>query len=179
MPTDHKSMQFVFLAFIIVSIYIPFLTHIFLLRLCGLFKTPFSRQKGAIISCISGLIPLGFLFAIWVNYISIERWPRMFLSGFYLFSVYLLFAYVYFHIFNMSETARRIRILEEIRKIGVLKKDVLAGKYSCQDMISVRLNRLVAFGWLQKTGDKYIIKNRIPLLIAKIVSKLGSVLFSD
>lgn len=162
---------------VIVSIFIPFLLHIFLLRIFGLFKTPFSRQKGVIISCLSGFILLGFLFAIWINYISIGTWPSIFLSGFYLFSVYILSAYVYFHIFNMSETARRIRILEEIRKIGFVKNDDIARKYSCQDMVSVRLNRLLALGCLRKVNDKYIAGNKTFPFVAKVVFTLRNFLF--
>ena len=77
----------------------------------------------------------------------------------------------------MSETARRIRILEEIRKIGMLKKDDLALKYPWEDMISVRLKRLVALGCLRKASDKYVAGNSVYFWMAKAVAVLKNFLF--
>ncbi len=88
---------------------LPFLVHLVLTRALKLFRAPADRQKGAILSGPIGLIPLLVLFSLLVP----ERaaggsvaWTAL-----YVFGLYASSAYVYFHFFNMSETARRIRIL--------------------------------------------------------------------
>lgn len=59
-------------------------------------------------------------------------------------------AYAYFHFFNMSETARRIRMLLQIRRAGPagLRVQELERQYSQKDMIETRLDRLVRMNQL-------------------------------
>lgn len=64
-------------------------------------------------------------------------------------------AYAYFHFFNMSETARRIRMLLQIRcagRAGLHVKD-LEREYSQKDMIAARLDRLVKMRQLTLGAD--------------------------
>jgi len=165
------------LIIVILSILIPFFIHIFLVRLCGLFKKPFSRQKGVIASFVLGFIPLGIVFLLWIINLNIDAWSPILWSGIYLFLVYILFSYVYFHVFNMSETARRIRILTEIYRTGALKKGELAAKYTRQDMISNRLKRLVALEGLRLSKNRYILGNRLFFLLAKAIFNFRCILF--
>ncbi|MBW1989642.1 MAG: hypothetical protein JRI97_08855 [Deltaproteobacteria bacterium] len=51
--------------------------------------------------------------------------------------------YGYFHFVNLGETARRIRILQEIRKAGgSLSQEELLAAYNARAMVSIRLERL-------------------------------------
>lgn len=64
-------------------------------------------------------------------------------------------AYAYFHFFNMSETARRIRMLLQIRHAGAagLRVQDLERVYSAKDMVESRLDRLVKMGQLALGAD--------------------------
>ena len=71
------------------------------------------------------------------------------------FLVFNGIAYAYFHFFNMSETARRIRMLLQIRRAGPSGLDVqeLERQYSQKDMIEARLDRLMRMNQLLLTPD--------------------------
>jgi len=71
------------------------------------------------------------------------------------FLVFNGIAYAYFHFFNMSETARRIRILLQIRRAGPsgLRIRELERQYSQKDMIEARLDRLVRMNQLSLAPD--------------------------
>lgn len=156
-------------AIIIFSLFLTFLMHVFLVRICGAFKKAFFRQKGLIASYLIGFIPLGFLFCLWIGTINVKSWPGIFWSGIYLFFIYSIFSYVYFHFFNMSETARRIRILSEIHRTGSFKKDELIHKYPASDIVSNRLKRLIALRELRLFEDRYLIGKGLFILPAKMV----------
>lgn len=159
------SANFSFLIILLFSVFIPFFSHLILVRLFCLFKKPFFRQKGAIVSCLFGFCILTMIFFFWAISLYEKAWLQILWSGIYLFLVYILFAYVYFHIFNMSETARRIQILVENYKTGILEKEELVKKYTCQDMVSARLERLVSLGILRLTKNRYFLENKALLLL--------------
>jgi hypothetical protein len=71
------------------------------------------------------------------------------------FLVFNGIAYAYFHFFNMSETARRIRMLLQIRRAGPsgLRIRELERQYSQKDMIETRLDRLVRMNQLSLAPD--------------------------
>lgn len=89
------------------------------------------------------------------------------LDGFYVLIVSLNFAHVYFHIFNMSETARRIRILTgatAAQKEGIPWQ--FPQDYTPQAMIEERIRRLETVGAIRKTGAGNWVTRLHPLLIA-------------
>lgn len=76
----------------------------------------------------------------------------------YCLIVYNAVMYSYFHLFNMSETARRIRILLNVLEHGVLRREKILAIYSPCDMVMVRLERLVLMGWLKRnSAGRYMI----------------------
>ncbi len=163
---------------VMFSLPLSFLIHIIFVRICGLFKQPSFRQHGVIASHILGFLPLCLIFYFRIVRFQIYDPSEILWSGIYLFLIYSLFGYVYFHLFNMSETARRVRILAEINKTGIFKKEDLIERYLPSDMISNRLERLVALGELKLLGDRYLIGRGIFILPAKIVFSLRNILFS-
>src|SRR5258708_1889145 len=50
-------------------------------------------------------------------------------------------SYIYFFIFSMGETARRIRILNEVRMAGALTSDEINSIYNEDEIIDSRLKR--------------------------------------
>lgn len=175
--TNYYFRNLYFLIMIAASAFSPFLIHIFLVRILGLFKNPFLRQKGAVLSCTCGYIFTSILFVYFEKYADLKNSAQLFYSGFYLFFVYTIFTYVYFHIFNLSETARRIKMLMECEKSSGLTKEQLLDKYSYGDMISNRLKRLLALGILKTSDGKYITAAKTLLYIAKLAFSFRKVIF--
>lgn len=86
----------------------------------------------------------------------------------YCLIVYNAVMYSYFHLFNMSETARRIRILLNALEHGVLRREEILAIYSPRDMVMVRLERLVLMGWLKRdSAGRYMIGSVWALRLAQ------------
>jgi len=143
----------------------------FVLSLSGSLIAGFFRNyrrwlgAGLIISFIFGLVVLG----------AFVRRPSW--LGVYYFLAYSLAAYIYFHIFNMSRTARRVQILIKIGRQGMAKEE-LTKSIDGEDMVLSRLHRLTAWNQLEASDGRYIIKGRMLLFPAKIVFALRRILFS-
>ncbi|MEI8175836.1 MAG: hypothetical protein WCG78_03105 [Candidatus Omnitrophota bacterium] len=84
-------------------------------------------------------------------------------------AVYMLIAYSYFHIFNMSETARRVRILYEISSRGTAGVEELRAAYGGARIIEVRLERLQETGQIAQAGGRYTIRNPLLYTAARII----------
>ena len=90
--------------------------------------------------------------------------------------VYGGLAFSYFQFFAMTETARRIRILRELHDKGPLTRNQLAASYGAEQMLTIRLNRMVELGQLEKEGDRFKVKGRLLLYVARITSAWARVL---
>ncbi len=174
MPTETS---FYFLLITLLSLVIPFSAHLLLLRAAGRFRNTELRQKGGIFSVLLGFLPLAALSYIWAAGTETGDAGGVAVSLAYLFLVYSLAGYVYFHFFNMSETARRVRLLIESLKTGNLKKDDLPRLYPHRNIVSVRIERLSALGELRRAGDRYVLGNKVLLLPAKLIFALRQILF--
>ena len=163
---------------VIGSAFLPFLIHLLLVRLLRVFRNPAERQKGPIYSCGIGLVLLTAGIVIWGNaddptgLIIIKPGPLIFALGSYLF-----FGYVYFHFFNMSETARRVRILLEGSRAPTIRASELNRSYTGRGMITVRLKRLVSLGEIREERGKYHPGRGILILPAYIIAGLHNFLF--
>lgn len=76
----------------------------------------------------------------------------------------LTMAHVYFHWFNMSETARRIRILMMLDESATPRRL----NYSSDEMIEKRIQRLLKLGLAGKKEGNLFLKNRWAGALAKI-----------
>src|SRR3989344_28962 len=94
----------------------------------------------------------------------------------YSFIVYSGIAYSYFHLFNMSETARRIRIFYEIHKAGSLTAGQIISLYGTNEIISVRLGRLIAVKQLGRKRGLYVMEGRTLYVVALVVRAWGTLL---
>lgn len=97
-------------------------------------------------------------------------------SAFYAATVLLSEAYIYFHFFNTSETARRIRILHEVKEQGFLTEEQVQIIFERDDLIGTRLERMIALGQLGRAGDTYYLKGRLLFLGARIVTEWRKIL---
>jgi hypothetical protein len=133
----------------------PFFLHVLLTRGSATLRKLEKRQAGAFIAVCVGAIPVLCLAKDAVMYF-----------GF----IYGCIGYSYFHLFNMSETSRRLRIM----------RDIGAGSTSPFDpgaMVERRLARLTGTGELRRCGERYCIGSGFLLLPAKAVFFLSELLF--
>ena len=169
------------LILILAGMVLPFLVHLALTRLGKFFTEPTLRQKGAVLSGPLGLIPLLGLFCL----LMVGRagtGTSLAWTALYVFASYACFSYVYFHLFNMSETARRIRILVQGRESGTLPDREMSAQYTPEAMIALRLNRLVSLRELRIRDGRYLLEKRglLGLLLpARMVFALRSFLFPE
>lgn len=113
-----------------------------------------SAQLMALRAALVTYFPLSLSFAWLVSGADLSTadavWVAIFCS-----LVYTAIAYAYLHIFNMSETARRIRILYEIHRAGALTSAEIRSIYRSADIIHVRLKRLTDMQTLTYHGGHY------------------------
>ncbi len=166
-----------YLLLVLISFFIPFAAQVVLVRFLGLYRRKPLRQKGPLVAALVGLLPVGGAFLAWLIFFSVLQPAAVFWAGFYLFSVYLLLAYVYFHIFNMSETARRIRILAQSHQAGLVVKDEMVQSYTAEQMIALRVDRLLALNEINLKDERYLPARGSLLPAAKMVFFFRRIIF--
>ena len=85
---------------------------------------------------------------------------------------YLALAYTYvFGFFNVSETARRLRLLVELLDAGPrgLSLDEVLRAYNARMIVEARLRRLVAGGQLALADGRYVLRRSLGLSVAKLL----------
>lgn len=94
------------------------------------------------------------------------------------FITYLTLSYAYFHFINMSETARRIRILGELYCAkGGLSYEEIIKKYNAKLIIQKRLDRLLWHRQITNIAGKFYISNPTQLIMAKITFSIKRIIF--
>ncbi|OGH99367.1 MAG: hypothetical protein A2039_05610 [Candidatus Melainabacteria bacterium GWA2_34_9] len=142
--------------------------HIIFVRLNkNIFKFKISNQNTAIFCELILNIPIIFIF---------YSLNKSFSAAAYAFLVYNSLGYAYFHFFNMSETARRIKILLEIKKNKILKIENLTQDYKSDFMVKTRLQRLIELNQIKKINEKYFIKGKILLFATLMIRFLKKTL---
>ena len=166
------------LIFLTASPFITLTIHIFLSRVSGYLKLGWSAQSVAGISVLSGYLVLGI--ALWrLTTLNSAAWSENFLLYFYSFLVYGSLSYAYFHIFNLSETARRSKILYELRNNGPLTRKELELRYPPLSQIPIRLHRLLDIGELSLVNGYYKLKRPLLWLVAYLLRVWGKVIGFD
>lgn len=95
----------------------------------------------------------------------------------YVFLVLSLVTYSYFHFFNMSLTARRVRMMiDAYEKLEThnLKSQEIA--YTHKNMISNRIDRLIKLGQIKVEKDRIFIASKTFLFIGDCLSVFGKLL---
>jgi hypothetical protein len=132
-----------------------FLTHAALSRLCS--RTPV--QFVAVAAGLAGAGPTAILVCTLASLCPRSLFERP-IEWIYAVIVYGGVAYSYFHLFNMSETARRIRILSELYSAGSLSAGQLTRLYDDTAVLEARLERLLATRQLARRGDRFVTAGR-------------------
>lgn len=95
------------------------------------------------------------LFAVFPPPPSLPR-IDVFAQAFLGFASYTVLGYCHFHFVNLGETARRIRLLWELRAAGgTLSRNDLLARYSAHEIVEKRLSRLLGTGQIVRRGDRF------------------------
>ncbi len=177
MPETPTTAGCAYLCLVLASWFLPFTIQVVLVRFLGLYREQALRQKGPVAAALIGLLPLGAAFLVWRAAFSIGGSGAIFWPGFYLVTVYLLMGYVYFHVFNMSETARRIRILAHSHRAGAVVKEEMIQSYTAEGMVDLRVKRLSALGEIVLRDGRYRPGRMRLLPAAQLVFFLRRIIF--
>jgi len=91
----------------------------------------------------------------------------------YILIIYNALAYGYCHIFNMSETARRIRILHELNRGVRFRYNELADKYGAKNMLDIRLERLIDMKQVSEHNEHFLLKSSLLYRIGVVALNWG------
>ena len=162
-----------FLILLSLSPLVAFSCHLVLERLVRPSRPEFSPLHLAVIA-VSG----GGVFTLAISWqIFISRLETGSSSAFvFVILVYGCLALTYFQCFAMTETARRIRILQELVLRGPCRYEELKSRYGPSDMFSVRLKRLQEWGQIRHEGNHLLLKSRLLYGIALILHAWAVVL---
>jgi len=89
----------------------------------------------------------------------------------------MLESYIYFHILNIVYTSRRMKIISTIARNKNLDVQHLSQLFDDSNMVSIRLERLEKAGQITKNNQRYFIKKKLMLYIAKLLYTI-SIIFS-
>lgn len=132
----------------------------------------FRRASNQVVTILCGIIlnvPL-IVIICGISFQYFHSAPINFFSAvFYGIVLYNSLFYVYFHLFNMSETARRIRILYEIYNREVVSDMDIKGLYKMEEMISIRLDRLISLRQIVYRNNKYLLSKKLLYCAARIL----------
>jgi len=134
--------------------------HILFIRIIHLYKLDISNQLSLVLSMLFLNIPL--LLGVYLLNKDLS-------SLIYAFIIYNSLAYSYFHFFNLSETARRIKILLEIKHKKHIVIEELTKHYKPDFMVKTRLKRLIDLKQIKKQDNKYILIGKSMLVAAILV----------
>ncbi|MDP2168184.1 MAG: hypothetical protein Q8J64_07630 [Thermodesulfovibrionales bacterium] len=85
---------------------------------------------------------------------------------------YSALGYGYFHFINLGVTARRIRLLIEVKDSSGLTLEELLSRYNAKEMVSNRLGRLLGSGQVALKDGRYFIGKPVMLLAANAMTAL-------
>lgn len=158
------------LRMLVILLSSPIVILIVHITLSRLFRHGDSPQVVTVKALLTSYIPMALLIGRFVTGRAglIEN---PYLVWIYCFIVYTSIAYTYFHFFNMSETARRVRILYEINRAGSLNYKDIRELYSTPDIVGVRIQRLLQTKQLkEETDGRYSLDGRLLYYAARFVA---------
>ncbi len=93
------------------------------------------------------------------------------------FIAYSALGYCYFHFINLGETARRTRILRELKEsAGGLTLNEILSRYNAKEIIERRISRLIQTGQVKLDNNKLFIGKPLVLIMARFLIFLKIIL---
>ncbi len=82
---------------------------------------------------------------------------------------FLVFHYIAF-VFGMNEASIRIRLLFEVGSSSWITSEEILSRYNAEQILKVRLTRLVSAGHFKFDGSRYEVKSPVLLLQLKLIN---------
>lgn len=167
-----------YLLLLLSSPLIAFALHFIIARVISSVKSELSPLLVAAFAVLIGCaLVTGLSWPIFLK--TLTNQSELFWAALYGLLVYSGLAFSYFQFFGMSETARRIHILYDLKVHGPTPRPEFHLRYRPADMLSVRLNRLVEWKQLQVSGGRYMLSSTFLFGAAKVVEFWARVLGFD
>ena len=167
--------QIHYLVVLFCSPLFAFISHLTFARLVSLLKLKPSPLLIAALGVLLGYFVGGII--VWRTMLeSMANNSDRFWAALYGTLVYGGLAFSYFQFFAMTETARRIRILYELKLCGKTTRNEIESRYGAENMLSLRLERLIAWKQLRCADDRYLLKGRALYYIARIIEAWAKLL---
>lgn len=175
---DNLDPKIHYLLLLLCSPLIAFALHFIIARVISPLKSERSPLLAAAFAVLIGyVVVVGLSWPVFLKHEPNES--EKFWAALYGLLVYSGFAFSYFQLFGMSETARRIHILYDLNAHGPTPRGELRSRYQLSDMLSVRFGRLVEWKQLRVSGGRYILNSRFLYGVAKIMECWARVLGFD
>ena len=142
------------------------LAHILIFRFLNYFNNEGSRQLQFIKICFWGVAFVLFG-QTWLSHND----PATIIASLVLCS---MSAYFTFHIFNLSQTGRRLRLILHIFEFGTLPKEAA---YGASHLVEARLLRLLQMRQIKQIGSGYHLRSRTFYTIGIILVTFKRIFF--
>jgi len=162
----------IMLILLVSSPILAFVVHMLVSRL----SRRFSPQMGAIVSILIAQILMALLLYYFVFHGCPTKTAELVSAFLYCFIVYNALTYTYFHLFNMTETSRRIRTAYELEKAGHLHVSDIVPVYGTTDLIDGYLEKVVALNQLTCKNGRYVLSGRLFYYAALVLKALSYIL---
>jgi len=144
--------------------------HAVLTRLMGLF----GQGRIAPQLVVLGTVLIGNVPMVWAAWkLVLERvctGPAEIVAGIlYVMLTYNAFGFCYFHVLNASETSLHVHIMMELLK-GNMPSDSLSKKYSAKDMITTRIERMIALGQLTEHDGHFVLHRGTLIIVGRVIN---------
>lgn len=159
--------------FLIIVPFILLAVHILAIKLINLLKINISSQK-----LLAYCIFLLNLPVVLVSTCIIGLNNEGLIAGVvYTLMVYNSIAYCYFQVFNLSDTARRIKLLIGIKTLQIKNLKDINNYYDSGNILAIRLDRLEQLSQVKKDGSgSYILNGRSFYVVAHIIKMFRKIL---
>lgn len=149
---------------------ILFVSHIVIYR--------FNKKYKFILSDLLLIIIIGLVenFLFLLEYLFFNHGDFLHFEIIYIFLLFNIMLYCYMQFFNMSETARRIRI---ITLAYLNDKKIHDTNLNINDSIEMRLTRLLNLKQIKTDGHKYSISSKILLKTSMVINLIREILGID
>jgi hypothetical protein len=154
-----RSGYFSYLVLLALTPCFVLLLHGILVRIIRRMGSSLSPLEVAAIAVMGGYPVMAFI--LWQYHFKFLTLGELLWPVLFAVIVYSCLAFCYFILFTMTETARRIHILQRIREEGPMAVQELASEYNASDMLNVRLERMVALKQLKRDNGKFFIRNTL------------------
>jgi len=166
------------LKFYILLLFTPLLLLcllVLVMRIVASFRRSVSSQVIVLACAVFGNIPFGVM--AYILYLGrVPSKEEMITGTIFFLLTYNALAYSTFHIFNMSDTARRIKILNMIKASGTLRVSDLRSSYGSGEMLANRIERLLSSGQIRKSGSGYVLNSHFLYYAARTINLWAKVL---